>query len=77
MRSMQQESIPRAGETQIEDILGIQPASWAPDCDCAEQGFLSGWYAAAFSNYWSPGVGDWSPLPLSRPVRSLPPSNPG
>jgi hypothetical protein len=53
---------PQGGETQIENILGIHPASWAPDCDCAEQGFLSGWYAAAFSNYWSPGVGDWSTI---------------
>ncbi len=53
---------PQGGETQIENILGIHPASWAPDCDCAEQGYLSGWYAAAFSNYWSPGVGDWSDL---------------
>ncbi len=53
---------PQGGETQIENILGIHPASWAPDCDCAEQDFLSGWYAAAFSNYWSPGVGDWSDL---------------
>ena len=53
---------PQGGETQIENILGIHPASWAPDCDCAEQGYLSGWYAAAFSNYWSPGVGEWSDL---------------
>ncbi len=53
---------PQGGETQIENILGIHPASWAPNCDCAEQGFLSGWYAAAFSNYWSPGVGNWSQL---------------
>ncbi len=53
---------PQGGEAQIENILGIHPASWAPDCDCAEQGFLSGWYAAAFSNYWSPGVGDWSTI---------------
>jgi hypothetical protein len=53
---------PQGGETQIENILGIHPSSWAPNCDCAEQGFLSGWYAAAFSNYWSPGVGNWSPL---------------
>ena len=51
---------PQGGEAQIENVLGIHPASWAPNCDCAEQGFLSGWYAAAFSNYWSPGVGDWS-----------------
>ncbi len=51
---------PQGGEAQIENILGIHPASWAPDCDCAEQGFLSGWYAAAFSDYWSPGVGNWS-----------------
>jgi hypothetical protein len=51
-----------AGEQQIENILGIHPASWAPDCDCAEQGFLSGWYAAAFSNYWSPGVGQWATI---------------
>jgi hypothetical protein len=53
---------PQGGETQIENILGIHPASWAPDCDCAEQGYLSGWYAAAFSNYWSPGVGSWSTI---------------
>ena len=53
---------PQGGEAQIENILGLHPASWAPTCDCAEQGYLSGWYAAAFSNYWSPGVGDWSPL---------------
>jgi hypothetical protein len=51
---------PAGGEAQIENILGIHPTSWAPDCDCAEQGFLSGWYAAAFSNAWSPGVGAWS-----------------
>ena len=53
---------PQGGEAQIENELGLHPASWAPNCDCAEQGFLSGWYAAAFSNYWSPGVGNWSPL---------------
>ncbi len=53
---------PQGGETQIENILGIHPASWAPNCDCAEQGFLSGWYASAFSNFWSPGVGDWSQI---------------
>lgn len=53
---------PQGGEAQIENILNIHPASWAPDCDCAEQGFLSGWYAAAFSNYWSPGVGQWSQI---------------
>ena len=51
---------PEGGEARIENILGIHPASWAPNCDCAEQNFLSGWYAATFSNYWSPGVGDWS-----------------
>ena len=51
---------PQGGETQIENALGMHPASWAPNCDCAEQNFLSGWYAAAFSNYWSPGVGNWS-----------------
>jgi hypothetical protein len=53
---------PGGGEAQVENVLGIHPASWAPNCDCAEQGFLSGWYAAAFSNYWSPGVGNWSQL---------------
>ncbi len=53
---------PQGGEAQIENVLGIHPSSWAPNCDCAEQGFLSGWYAASFSNYWSPGVGNWSPL---------------
>jgi hypothetical protein len=53
---------PQGGHAQISAILGIDPPSWAPECDCAEQGYLSGWYAAAFSNYWSPGVGDWSTL---------------
>ena len=51
---------PQGGEAQIEAILNVHPASWAPNCDCAEQDFLSGWYAAAFSDYWSPGVGNWS-----------------
>jgi hypothetical protein len=53
---------PLGGHDAIASILGIHPASWAPQCDCAEQGYLSGWYAAAFSSYWSPGVGDWSSL---------------
>ncbi len=53
---------PGGGHTQIENILGIHPASWAPECDCAEQAYLSGWYAAAFSNAWSPGVGDWATI---------------
>jgi hypothetical protein len=53
---------PQGGHQAIADILGVHPASWAPECDCAEQGYLSGWYAAAFSNYWSPGVGQWSTL---------------
>jgi len=53
---------PQGGETQIENILGIHPQYWAPHCDCAEQGYLSGWYSAAFSNYWSPGVGNWSQI---------------
>jgi len=67
---------PQGGESQIEDILGIHPASWAPDCDCAEQGYLSGWYAAAFSTYWSPGVGDWSslaPLPTGPTLAAIQP----
>ena len=51
---------PQGGEAQIEAILNMHPASWAPNCDCAEQDFLSGWYAAAFSDHWSPGVGNWS-----------------
>ncbi len=58
---------PEGGEAQIENTLNYHPSSWAPNCDCAEQNFLSGWYAAAFSNYWSPGVGDWSQLPLAPP----------
>ena len=53
---------PAGGHAQVAAILGIDPPSWAPECDCAEQGYLSGWYAAAFSDYWSPGVGDWSTL---------------
>jgi hypothetical protein len=67
---------PQGGEAQIEDILGIHPASWAPDCDCAEQGYLSGWYAAAFSSYWSPGVGSWSslaPLPTGATLAAVEP----
>jgi hypothetical protein len=53
---------PQGGHDQIAALLGIHPASWAPECDCAEQGYLSGWYAATFSDYWSPGVGAWSTL---------------
>jgi len=53
---------PAGGHEAIESILGIHPASWAPQCDCAEQGYLSGWYSAAFSDRWSPGVGAWSSL---------------
>ncbi len=67
---------PQGGETQIEGVLGIHPSSWAPNCDCAEQGFLSGWYAAAFSNYWSPGVGNWSalaPLPTGATLSAVEP----
>jgi hypothetical protein len=58
---------PGGGEAQIENILNYHPPSWAPNCDCAEQNFLSGWYAAAFSNYWSPGVGNWSQLDVAPP----------
>jgi len=67
---------PEGGHAQIENILGIHPTSWAPDCDCAEQGFLSGWYAAAFSNYWSPGVGNWStlaPMPTGATLAAIEP----
>lgn len=67
---------PQGGEAAIENALGIHPASWAPDCDCAEQGFLSGWYASAFSNYWSPGVGNWSqvaPEPTGAVLASIEP----
>jgi hypothetical protein len=67
---------PQGGEAQIESILGIHPASWAPTCDCAEQGYLSGWYAAAFSSYWSPGVGSWSslaPLPTGATLAAVEP----
>jgi len=53
---------PQGGHSAIASMLGLDPASWAPECDCAEQGYLSGWYAAAFSDYWSPGVGEWSSL---------------
>ena len=53
---------PQGGHDQIANMLGVHPASWAPLCDCAEQGYLSGWYSAAFSNRWSPGVGGWSSL---------------
>jgi hypothetical protein len=53
---------PQGGHDQIAGILGVHPVSWAPECDCAEQGYLSGWYSAAFSDYWSPGVGAWSTL---------------
>ncbi len=53
---------PSGGHAKIESILGIHPPSWAPNCDCPEQQYLSGWYAAAFSNYWSPGVGNWATI---------------
>ena len=53
---------PQGGHDQIANMLGVHPPSWAPLCDCAEQGYLSGWYSAAFSNRWSPGVGEWSSL---------------
>lgn len=53
---------PGGGHAVIENILGVHPGNWAPNCDCAEQGYLSGWYAAAFSARWSPGVGSWSQL---------------
>jgi len=61
---------PQGGHDQIAGLLGIHPASWAPMCDCAEQGYLSGWYSAAFSNFWSPGVGAWSSL-ASEPSGAL------
>ena len=67
---------PQGGHAQIENILGIHPASWAPNCDCAEQNFLSGWYAAAFSAYWSPGVGQWSnvaPMPTGATLAAVEP----
>jgi hypothetical protein len=51
-----------SGEQAIENAIGYHPGSWAPDCDCAEQNYLSGWYAEVFSNYWSPGVGAWTGL---------------
>ncbi len=66
----------RGGHDAIESILGIHPASWAPQCDCAEQGYLSGWYAAAFSDYWSPGVGAWSsiaPVPSGTTLTAMEP----
>ncbi|HEY5110583.1 MAG TPA: hypothetical protein VII96_13330 [Acidimicrobiales bacterium] len=67
---------PQDGHDQIAGILGVHPASWAPECDCAEQGYLSGWYAAAFSDYWSPGVGAWSsfaPPPTGATLTALQP----
>jgi hypothetical protein len=67
---------PQGGHDAVASILGIHPASWAPQCDCAEQGYLSGWYAAAFSNYWSPGVGDWSslaPVPTGATLTAMEP----
>ncbi len=67
---------PRGGHGAVESLLGVHPASWAPECDCAEQGYLSGWYAAAFSDYWSPGVGAWSwiaPVPTGATLVALEP----
>ena len=67
---------PQGGHDAIASILGIHPASWAPQCDCAEQGYLSGWYSAAFSSYWSPGVGEWSslaPLPTGATLVAMEP----
>ena len=67
---------PDGGHLAVENLLGIHPASWVPDCDCAEQGYLSGWYAAAFSDQWSPGVGNWSalaPMPTGATLAALQP----
>jgi len=67
---------PDGGHPAVEDLLGIHPASWTPQCDCAEQEYLSGWYAAAFSDYWSPGVGNWSdlaPMPTGATLAALQP----
>lgn len=67
---------PQGGHDQIAGILGIHPATWAPQCDCAEQAYLSGWYSAAFSAYWSPGVGAWSslaPLPSGAVLTAVQP----
>lgn len=67
---------PQGGHDAIESLLGIHPASWAPQCDCAEQAYLSGWYAAAFSDYWSPGVGAWSsiaPVPTGATLVAMEP----
>lgn len=67
---------PRDGHDAIESILGVHPSSWAPECDCAEQGYLSGWFAAAFAAMWSPGVGQWSqiaPLPSGRILDAVTP----
>jgi hypothetical protein len=67
---------PHGGHDQIAGILGMHPASWAPECDCAEQGYLSGWYSAAFSDAWSPGVGAWStiaPAPTGSVLAALEP----
>jgi hypothetical protein len=50
---------PAGGRQAIENDLGIHPATWVPNCNCAEQNFMSGWFAAAFSDFWSPGVGQW------------------
>jgi len=61
---------PAGGHQAIENAIGVHPASWAPNCDCAEYDFMSGWYANVFSNYWSPGVGDWARIaPLPSPTQ--------
>ncbi len=67
---------PTGGHAAIEGILGMHPASWAPNCDCSEQAFLSGWFAAAFAAEWSPGVGQWSrvaPLPVGSTAAAMAP----
>ena len=67
---------PTGGHAAIEGILGLHPASWAPNCDCSEQGLLSGWFAAAFATEWSPGVGQWSrvaPLPAGSTAAAMAP----
>ena len=51
----------QGGHGAIEKLLNYHPKSWFPSCVCSETRYLSGWYAASFSNRWSPGVGhNWS-----------------
>ena len=68
----------RAARHRSRTCSGIHPASWAPNCDCAEQGFLSGWYAGGILQLPGPPASASSaPWPPSPPEPCWRPSSRG